>query len=275
MTGNNTNSGAITIEVPAGMQVGAGGAGSTSGALGSGDMTINGTLNFNRSDSITVANNISGGGLIIQAGGGTGTLTLSGNNNGFSGLFQVNTGATLAAGSASALGTASVSIYGTGRLDLAGFSSSVTALNDDASGSGVVTNSGSSAATLTVNNSVNAAFSGTLKDGAATLGLTVAGSAALVLSGSNNTYSGATTVDSGATLQAGVANAFSLNSDFKVNGKLDLGGYSNAIGSLDDNGSGTGNVTNNGTSSPATLTVGSGGIPVAWPTTAARSTSAA
>ena len=50
-----------------------------------------------------------------------------------------------------------------------------------------------------------------------------------------------TTVSAG-TLQAGSTTALSATSDFTVNSTLDLGGFSNAIGSL----AGTGTVTNSG-----------------------------
>ena len=48
-----------------------------------------------------------------------------------------------------------------------------------------------------------------------------------------------TTVSAG-TLQAGSTTGLSATSDFTVNSTLDLGGFSNAIGSL----AGTGTVTN-------------------------------
>ena len=74
----------------------------------------------------------------------------------------------------------------------------------------------------------------------------------LTLANTNgNTYSGDTIVHTGTTLAAGATNSFSANSAVLLNGTVDLGGYSNAIASL----SGAGTVTNNGTSSPATLTI--------------------
>ena len=71
-----------------------------------------------------------------------------------------------------------------------------------------------------------------------------------------NTYTGATTVGDGSnavTLQGGTTDAFSANSAVTVNARatLDLGGYSQAIGSL----AGAGTVTNSG-SNNATLTAG-------------------
>ncbi len=82
----------------------------------------------------------------------------------------------------------------------------------------------------------------------------------MILSGSN-TYTGATTVNTG-TLQAGtptvtgVSGAFGLNSAVTVaGGTLDLNGFSNTIGSLSDGAVPTG-VVNNSSGSAATLTVG-------------------
>ena len=54
------------------LQIGNGG---TSGALGSGAVTDNGTLVFNRSDAISVSNAISGTGAVTLSAG---TVTLSG-----------------------------------------------------------------------------------------------------------------------------------------------------------------------------------------------------
>src|SRR5262249_37746056 len=88
----------------------------------------------------------------------------------------------------------------------------------------------------------------TIKDSTGTTGT-------VVLSG-NNSYSGATTLDSG-TLKAGSATALSQNSAFTVNlgTTLDLNGFSNTIGSLANGAAGGGTVTNNG-ASDATLTAG-------------------
>jgi autotransporter-associated beta strand protein len=68
------------------VQVGNGG---TSGALGSGAITDNGDLQFNRSDAVAVANSISGTGTLEQ--NGAGMLTLSGANS-YTGATTVNAG---------------------------------------------------------------------------------------------------------------------------------------------------------------------------------------
>ena len=83
--------------------------------------------------------------------------------------------------------------------------------------------------------------------------LTVSGGGTVTLSG-QNTFSGNTTVSSG-TLKAGAANSFGTNSDFSVTGTVDLGGYSQSIGSL----AGSGTVTDSSASTSPMLTLGTDG----------------
>jgi autotransporter-associated beta strand protein len=164
---------------------------------------------------ISIGNNLGGvGGLANHDT--TGTLTLTGNNS-YNGATTVDSGAKLIAGSAAAF-SASSDFTVNGTLDLGGFSNSVGSL----SGSGIVTNTGGSIATLTVGgNNATTTFSGTLQDGVHPLALTVAGTGTIILTG-NNSYQGGTTISAG-TLQLG---------DGSIGG----------IGKV-----GSGNVVNNGT----------------------------
>src|SRR5205085_7781881 len=73
---DNTYTGATTIDAGGTLQVGNGGA---TGSLGTGSVTDNATLAFNRSDTITIANLVSGTGTLVQAG--TGTTILTGANS--------------------------------------------------------------------------------------------------------------------------------------------------------------------------------------------------
>src|SRR5207253_1779312 len=73
LTGANNYSGNTTISDT--LQVGNGG---TAGTLGTGVVTDNGNLIFNRSDSVTVAGPVGGAGTLTQAGAAT--LILMGNN---------------------------------------------------------------------------------------------------------------------------------------------------------------------------------------------------
>jgi fibronectin-binding autotransporter adhesin len=61
----------------------------TGGSLGSGDVTIATTLQFNQADAITVANTLSGAGVVRMTGGGSVTLT---GTNTYSGVTTVSAG---------------------------------------------------------------------------------------------------------------------------------------------------------------------------------------
>ncbi len=96
-TNANTYSGTTTIASGT-LQLGASGA---TGTLGSGAVVNNGTLNFNRSNAMTVGNTISGTGAVHQTGSGTTTLTA---DNSYSGTTTVS-GGTLELGSGGTTGT--------------------------------------------------------------------------------------------------------------------------------------------------------------------------
>src|SRR5207249_3484874 len=98
-TGPNTYSGGTTINAGT-LQIGTGG---TVGALGTGSITDGGTLSFNRSDTVTVGDAISGGGALIQ--NGPGTLILNGANT-YSGITTIS-GGTLQVGAANSIPPAS------------------------------------------------------------------------------------------------------------------------------------------------------------------------
>lgn len=82
---NNSYTGPTTIQNGV-IQVGAAG---TRGSLGTGAVTNNGGLTFNRTDAFAVGNNIAGSGGLTNIG--SGTITLSGTNS-FSGAIAVNAG---------------------------------------------------------------------------------------------------------------------------------------------------------------------------------------
>ncbi|WP_374407787.1 autotransporter-associated beta strand repeat-containing protein [Hydrogenophaga sp.] len=107
LTGANSYSGTTTISAGT-LQVGSGG---TSGTLGSGAVTVDGTLAFSRSDALTVTNDIGGSGSLTKAGGGT--LTLTGANT-YAGTTTVSAGALQVGngGTAGTLGSGSISNSG-------------------------------------------------------------------------------------------------------------------------------------------------------------------
>lgn len=141
---DNTFSGGITLNAGT-LRVGNGG---TTGTLGSGAVTNNSSLVFNRSNDLTVSNVISGSGSLSQQGGGT--LTLSGANS-FTGAVTVNSGI-LKFGSTGALGANSgITVASGARVDLGGqlignsnnYSWTIAGDGGDgAGGLGAITNSG-------------------------------------------------------------------------------------------------------------------------------------
>ena len=163
LTGANTYSG--TTQIDAGrLQIGNGG---TSGTLGTGAVTNNAQLSFNRSDGVTVNNTIGGTGSVIQEG--TGTLILTGDNT-YSGGTTIDAGTTLQVGSNGTAGS-----IGTGTATVSG--------------------------TLAYNRSNEAVVGNVI---AGTGQLRQSGSGTLVLTGAN-TYTGGTTIDAGTILQVGQA----------------------------------------------------------------------
>ena len=96
LTGNNTNSGTVTINQGT-LQVGAGG----SGALGSGNITDQGVLDFNIAGTVTNGI-ISGSGSVIVDG--SSKVVLPG-NNGYTGGTTINPSATLQVGTGGAIGS--------------------------------------------------------------------------------------------------------------------------------------------------------------------------
>lgn len=224
LTGNNSY-GATFIDAGT-LQVGNGG---TSGTLGTGTVTNNGQLFFNRSDVLTVSNAISGTGRITNTGSGTVVLTGANSHAGGTTLLAgqviaasdsalgasssgttVNAGATLGLQGgvtiANALAVGGQGLGGTGALrNISGNNtvsgpvswSVATRINSDAgllTLNGALTGSGSS--TMTVGGAGNTRINGVISGAG---GLTKDGSGTLTLAGAN-TFTGTTTVSSG-TLQ--------------------------------------------------------------------------
>jgi autotransporter-associated beta strand protein len=247
------------------------------GLFGSGIVTNNGatdgTLVTGGTFSGTLKDGIHRLGIVV---GTAATLTLSGNNT-YSGGTSL-AGGNIVAGSTSALGSIFAPLTfshglgtGGGVLDLNGFNISIGGTSGGSTGDGI-TNSSATPATLTVNLFGAAdSFGGNL---IGNLGLTVAASGSLTLSGSNSN-TGPTTVSGGSTLIAGSSGATSPNSAVTLNsgGSLNVSGFSVAVGGLFGSGavvnaSGspsftvdvTGNDTFNGTlASNLVLTVGGTG----------------
>ncbi|WP_431470279.1 autotransporter-associated beta strand repeat-containing protein [Sphingosinithalassobacter sp. LHW66-3] len=132
LTGSATHGGGTTIAAGT-LRVGAGG---TTGSL-AGNVTNNGTLAFDRSDSLTVAGNIAGSGALVQAGSGTlvlaGAATHGGGTTISAGTLRIGNGGTTGSIAGS---IANAGVLAFDRSDAATFAGTVT-------GSGRVVQAGS------------------------------------------------------------------------------------------------------------------------------------
>lgn len=203
--------------------------------------TQNATIDVAPGTTLTYGGVASGSGTSLTLPD-TGTLLLTGTST-YTGDTNVTAG-TLMLGSAATL-SASSDVVLAGTLDLDGNSNTIGSL----AGTGTVTDSSATAATLTTNkDNASTAFSGTIADGAGSVSLVKVGTGTLTLSG-HNTFSGTATVSAG-TLQYGSATALPTTSDVTSTGsaELDIAGYDVTIGSL----AGTGGVEDSGAA--ATLT---------------------
>jgi autotransporter-associated beta strand protein len=158
LTGNNTESGSTTINAGT-LQIGTGGA---TGAIGTGPIVNNASLDINRSGTLTIAGAISGTGSLTNDG--SGTLILAANNS--YGVTIINQG-TVQVGTGGATGTISPTAAVTDNGQLVVNTSQSSSINGIISGTGSLRDSGS----------------GVLQ----TIGA--------------NTYTGGTTIDAGASLQ--------------------------------------------------------------------------
>jgi len=198
LTGENTNSGGARVSFGT-LQIGDGG---TSGSI-SGDIVNEAVLAFNRSDDVTFAGAISGGGSLNQIGGGSTTLT---GVSSYTGATTITSGTLALSGAGSIAASSGVANDGTFDISATDTGASITTLSG--SGSTVL---GSKALTLTAQTGT---FAGVI-DGAAGA-LNVAGNGAWTLEGAGSQIgalnvqrgtlelaSGASVVTQNATVAAG------------------------------------------------------------------------
>ncbi|WP_216230360.1 autotransporter-associated beta strand repeat-containing protein, partial [Polynucleobacter sp. MWH-Jannik1A5] len=242
LTSANTYSGGTTISSGT-LQVGNGG---TSGNLGSGSVTNNAALVFNRSNDFTISNAISGTGALTKNGAGALTLSYA---NTYTGATTISAGS-LTAGIANAIAqSASVTLSDVSGavFNLGGFDQGIKNLSGGGSTGGNII-LGSNLLTITQTSGTN--YGGVISgaDGQ----LTKLGNSQLTLTGSN-TYTGATTINAG-TLKIGAAGGVIANASAVVvgaSGTLDVY-YSETVGSI----SGSGTIYTQSPSSNIVLTMG-------------------
>jgi len=242
LTGSNTYSGTTTIAAGT-LQIGNGG---TTGNLGSGTVVDNGALVFDRSDTMTVGNLISGSGSVTQYSVGTtiltGTDTYTGPTNVTQGTLQIGNGATGSISGSSAV------IINTGATLAINLVNSGTFSNTVADG-GVINTIASGTNTLSGNISGNGS-------------LTQNGSGRTILSGTDS-YQGATNVNTG-VLQIGNGVTGSINGNSLVtvlgSGTLAINLANNGIFSNTVIDQGLVNSIASGTNTLSGAIIGGGGL---------------
>ena len=116
----------------------------------------------------------------------------------------------LASTSANLPSTTTLQIASGATFDLNGFGQTIAALTDSGGGGGLVTNSAAAVVgTLTIATTGFSAFSGSIRDGAGQVALTISGTGVQSLTGANN-FTGATSITSG-TLSLDAVNAISAS----------------------------------------------------------------
>nr|WP_276534474.1 autotransporter-associated beta strand repeat-containing protein [Acetobacter orientalis] len=232
--GTNTTSVDVTIDPTATLELGNGG---TSGLIASGQAIHNsGTLVVNHSDTVVLNQTIDGTGTFVQAGNGTTRLTTAQKYTGATSI----TGGTLALTGDGSI-AASSGVHANSVFDLSATTNTapnITAL--DGTGSIIL-----GANTLNLTNA-NSGFGNVFSGVASGTGGLAVGAGTEILAG-DNTYTGATTVNQGATLQlgnGGTGGRISTSSAIHNNGALVVD-HSDAV-ALTQGIDGTGSLTQQG-----------------------------
>jgi fibronectin-binding autotransporter adhesin len=186
-SGSATGTGNISISSGATVEVGNA---DTNGAVAAASILDNGSLEFARTDNITVGSDVSGtGSVFVQELGGTVTLT---GPNTYSGPTQIN-GSILADGATDAFSPNSSVQFGSGSMLAVGHNETVGDLENNG-GTGAVTLAPGTVLTIGVGNAALAPFTGIIS-GAGGLAINT-GSNSQGLGGASM-YGGVTTMNSG------------------------------------------------------------------------------
>ncbi len=247
VTANNTYTGTMVIDAGT-LQVGDGG---TTGVHPGTSMVNNGSLVFERSDSLAVGNTISGTGSITQSG--TGLINLIGNNTYtggtaiLSGVLSFAQGSLGPSGAITIAGDSTLKWYGGNTQDISGR----LVLEPDVN------------ATLNIDGGYSVTFASGF-GGGNSASITKIGTGRLTLA-QNNAYTGTTTISAG-TLQIGagggtgslgagnITNNATL--EFQRSDLVELSSVISGTGNLRQSGSGTLSLTGNNTYTGTTSVYG-------------------
>ncbi|MBK5297394.1 MAG: autotransporter-associated beta strand repeat-containing protein, partial [Vicinamibacteria bacterium] len=278
LTGTNTYTGGTTISAGT-LQLGNGG---TTGSI-VGDVTDNGVLAFDRSDTVTFSGTISGTGALRQLGSGTTTLTGSNTYSGgttiSAGTLQLGNGGTTGSIVGDVVDNGVLAFNRSDDLTFGGTISGTGALQQSGRGTLVLTGTSSytggttiSAGTLLIGNGgTTGSIVGDVVDNGVlafnrsddlTFGGTISGTGALQQSGQGtlvltgiNSYTGGTTISAGTLLIGNEGTTGSIVGDVIDNGvlafnrsdDLTFNGNISGTGALRQLGSGTTTLTGTST----------------------------
>ena len=215
-----------------------GSSGSGSGLISIGDKVL--TIDVSATSG-SFSGSIQDGGIVANTGGsvvinGSGfTQTLSGTNT-YTGSTTINTGAALAlVGSGSIAASTSVNVSGT--FDVSGIannrSTSIKGLNDATAGQGGTVFLGSNTLSIGFDNGISGSFSGSIQDG----GIVANTGGSVVINGSGftqtlsgtNTYTGSTTINTGAALALVGSGSIAASTSVTNNGTFSIVGSTGSI----------------------------------------------
>ena len=256
LTGDSTFGGALTIGSGTTVNLGAGGA---TGSV-AGPVVNNGSLVVNRGNDLAYQGVLSGSGLFTK--NGAGSITLGGDNSGFSGASSLNAG-TVALAHNNALGTGAATLNGAS-LEASGGARTLATpfrLNADTTigGSEALTLTGSLTLLrnrdLTISNTALTTLSGSIGQSGGGRGLNKYGAGELQLTGAN-TYSGGTYIGEGTVRINNLSGSAFGTGAVTVESGATLTGAGSFTGALQLNPGATFSPGN----SPGLATIGSGSV---------------